>query len=885
MTFEIRRDRWGIPHISASSELALAYAQGYNAGTDRAWQLEVERHRSQGSSASILGAAHVEWDRFARRAKIEDTAHRCYRELNPETRAWVRRYVEGVNAGLRESDAPEFAALGIRPGKWPQWMPISLWLSGNLLMGSFTGKLWREEVARHLGEDFIKHLSTEGVWRAESNGWYVAGARTASGQALLGGDPHRAVELPGFYQQVHLRCDEYDVVGFAVPGIPGIPHFLHTGGVAMSITNAMADAQDLYYERIERTAHGIIAQGPEGPEPVEAISEIIEVLDGDDEEIELLETRRGPVVVDQPDNGRYISLRTTSQALARSGFEALPRLLRARTVDDIDAALDAWVEPVNVVLAADTQGGSLSRTAGLIPQRHARNRLRIARAWQASDQWQGMHEPARGVTGEVNVMANERGLAAAFGSEFAPPHRARRLQALLKNKANWTAEAMAALHTDTHSGSARTLLTVMAGLSRDSEAIAAVTDVLSDWDCHMAGDSREAARFAQLRAAIVNRLAEHPLIRRFAERIDPAADYVPFFAPWLNVTTRLGFALETILTQGIPGIELAPLLHQAAQTVLDSLEPEATWDELHRVTPWQADPQGNSTDWPGIGGDHDCVLASYSLPGVTHNCWRAPIARYVWDLADRQNSSWLVQFGAAGNANSPHHADQYPLWREGRLIPVITDSALLHLESRGARPAADETLFRVATRSWGEFTFTQVDPDQHLDMLHQWLTAERARFWGMTNHQRVHIQDVFEYLDAQSTHNCYLIHLNDAPVALLQTYDPREDLIGEAYAYREGDIAVHLFIAPRNTAATGRASIVIVNAIQAFLFSNPANQRIVGEPDTDNRNFLRMVPHYGFTIGESVQLPHKNATLIYLERPQSERQSGITERTTSPPTS
>ncbi|NEE09924.1 penicillin acylase family protein, partial [Streptomyces sp. SID7499] len=70
-----------------------------------------------------------------------------------------------------------------------------------------------------------------------------SGERTASGAPLLAGDPHRFIEAPGVYQQIRLACPAYDVVGLAVPGVPGIAHFGHGGLVAWAITNAMADYQ------------------------------------------------------------------------------------------------------------------------------------------------------------------------------------------------------------------------------------------------------------------------------------------------------------------------------------------------------------------------------------------------------------------------------------------------------------------------------------------------------------------------------------------------------------------------------------------------------------------------------------------------------------------
>ncbi|MFD0788086.1 penicillin acylase family protein, partial [Micromonospora azadirachtae] len=76
---------------------------------------------------------------------------------------------------------------------------------------------------------------------------------------------------------------------------------------------------------------------------------------------------------------------------------------------------------------------------------------------------------------------------------------------------------------------------------------------------------------------------------------------------------------------------------------------------------------------PGLAGDHDCVLSTSSVPGVTHDCLRGPAARYVWDLGDRDRSRWVVPFGACGVPGDVHHHDQTPAWLAGDLLPVTTD--------------------------------------------------------------------------------------------------------------------------------------------------------------------------------------------------------------------
>ncbi|GAA2192184.1 penicillin acylase family protein [Streptomyces bangladeshensis] len=773
MTIETYRDAWGIPHLRASSARELARAQGRVTAHDRAWQLEVERHRAQGTSASFLGADALSWDVFARRARLDDTARRCFAALerrDPETADWVRAYVDGVNEGLPggAGRAPEFARAGLRPGRWQPWTPLGVWLATHILFAGFPAKLWREQAMRHLGPGAVGLFATDGPGTAGSNGWLVTGARTATGHALIGGDPHRFIEDPGVYQQIHLSCPEFDVVGLAVPGVPGIAHFGHTGTVAWAITNAMADYQDLYRERLRRTGAGVEALGPDGTwHRATRHTETIEIAGEPPIEIEVIETPRGPVIAggpegldaitahapagpgttdraDQPHttagpagleretaadpdapktahapggpetavaphrpeaaDGAYVppeppaagdesrtggaggstgsgggaagalALRYPPRVTEDLGFSALLPLLRSRTVADLDRALDAWSEPVNVVQAADTAGGTLHRVAGHVPARAEANRLRPVPAWEPGHAWHGAHEtPYADPAGEdgIAVMANARGLATPLGVEFAPPHRAARIRALLDASRTWTADGMPAIHTDTHLGSAAPLLDHLAALTGLTPAAAALRDRLLAWDRHMDADSTDAAAYAAVRGAVVRRLAAHPVFAPLAQ--SPA--YPDVLRPWLALVPRIGFALEHLLrAEDLYGID-RPAAVRAALEEVAAAPPAAPWSATHRLAPWQALPADPppAADEPGLAGDHDCVLCTSAVPGLTDRAARGPAARYVWDLADRDNSRWVVPFGADGVPGAAHHRDQLPLWLRGELAPVITD--------------------------------------------------------------------------------------------------------------------------------------------------------------------------------------------------------------------
>ncbi|MFI1704376.1 penicillin acylase family protein [Streptomyces griseoruber] len=722
MTTEIHRDAWGVPHLRAADARALARAQGLVTARDRAWQLEVERHRAQGTSAAFLGPEAVAWDVLARRTRLADTARRCFDRLeseDAETAAWVRAYVDGVNEGLHVT--PEFTRTGLAPGRWEPWTPLAVWLSVHLLFAGFPAKLWREEAVRHLGPDAVGLFGTDGPGTSGSNGWLVSGARTVTGQAVIAGDPHRFIEDPGVYQQIRLACDEFDVVGLAVPGVPGIAHFGHTGPVAWAITNAMADYQDLYRERLRRTGAGVEALGPDGVwRRAARHTETVEVAGEEPVEVEVIETDRGPVIAGgpeglesgvthpseetstsltpadsadptdsttpaapaapadstAPDIPLALALRYPPRVTEDLGFSALLPLLRARRVADVDAAFDLWAEPVNVVQAADTEGGLLHRVAGRVPVRAEANGIRLVPAWEPGHEWTGWHEtPRAGLTDGVAVMANQRGPAAPLGVEFAPPHRADRIRALLDGKDTWSASDMPAIHTDTHLASAGPLLDHLAALDGLTGPAAELRARLLRWNRRMDADSEDAARYAALRGAVVRRLAAHPA---FAALATPPA-YPEVLLPWLALLPRIGFALEHLLrAEELYGVDRPRLVREAVEEI--AVQPPARWGDTHRLAPWRALPDP-SYEAPALSGDHDCVLCTTAVPGWTDVAARGPAARYVWDLARREDSLWVVPLGACGHPDSPHHHDQLPLWLEGGLAPVVTDWARLTKES------------------------------------------------------------------------------------------------------------------------------------------------------------------------------------------------------------
>ncbi|AXH92150.1 penicillin acylase family protein [Micromonospora aurantiaca] len=666
----VDRDQWGVPQLWAGDADALARLQGRVAAVDRAWQISVERWRAEGRLAAHVGPAELAWDRFARRVRLDDTARRCYERLDPDTRRWVEAYVDGVNSGLAEgaAAAPEFAATGTAPEPWHPWSPLGVFLVQHVLFSTFPNKLWHAHVARTLGPEAAGLFAVEGPASSGSNAWAVPADPATGRGPLIAGDPHRLLELPGVYQQVRLACPEFDVVGLAFPGVPGVPHFGHTGRVAWAVTNAMADYQDLYRERLRRDGDRVLVRDADGWTPAARHVEEIEVRGGAPETVEVIETPRGPVIDHDRVTGEAIALRTPSRVEARLGFEALLPLLRARRTGDVADALRHWVEPVNSVLAADTGGGVRRLVAGLVPVRDERCRREPVPAWEPAYRWRGgylplVDEPVDGVA----VCANDRrDDVAAHGADFAPPHRARRIRALLADGAE-----PSTVHTDDRLP-AGPLYRLLDRLDPDrlDEPARALLLRLRGWDRAMAAGSAGAGAYAAWRAALARRLRVHPRLRG----LDEPCGFDELFAPWTDPAARIGLALDHLATA--LGADLAEPAAEALAEVAAGPAP-GEWGSRHLLHPVHLGVAPAITDAVtamrrrvALGGDTDCVLATSSVPGISDACWRGPVARYVWDLTDRAASRWIVPFGASGRPDEPHFADQLTHWAAGTLIPV-----------------------------------------------------------------------------------------------------------------------------------------------------------------------------------------------------------------------
>lgn len=184
--------------------------------------------------------------------------------------------------------------------------------------------------------------------------------------------------------------------------------------------------------------------------------------------------------------------------------------------------------------------------------------------------------------------------------------------------------------------------------------------------------------------------------------------------------------------------------------------------------------------------------------------------------------------------------------------------------------AVRTTIYTEELHGWGVLRIVPLVPAEDLDLIHGWVSQPRARFWGMLEHSREDVLEIYAFLDSLDTHHAFLVVVDGEPLALFQTYEPLHDPVGEAYPAREEDIGMHLLLAPARRPIPKFTPRLVTSLIR-YMFSLPGKDRIIVEPDARNAKALRRLETTCFELGPVIQLAEKEAQLGFLTRARFEK--------------
>ena len=425
----IRRDASGIPTITATNRVDLAYATGFVHGQDRFFQMDLTRRKAAGELAEIVGAAVVFLDKKSRLHRFRARAKQVLATLSSTEALILKAYTNGVNDGLSGLGAKpfEYFLLGSDPRPWEQAdsllvvysmfielndeaadrdigrglarnalpKPVFDWLFpvgtnwDAPLMGQPRGAL---ELPGP-GEYSLRGMSTASITLHEwperlypgSNNWAVAGHLTGNGAAIVANDMHLGLTTPNVFYRARLQVRgeaPIDLNGVTLPGAP-ILVAGSNGHVAWSNTNSYGDWTDAVIVRQAEEPDFYLT--PDGPKPIITHRETILVKDQDPVVMEVRETIWGPLREENPDADQLIAVRwiahdTDGVNLGHLDLETTPDAESA-----MDIANGIGMPPQNFIVG-DADGNIGWTIAGKIPRRIG---SQIPVDWSDSAGWAG----------------------------------------------------------------------------------------------------------------------------------------------------------------------------------------------------------------------------------------------------------------------------------------------------------------------------------------------------------------------------------------------------------------------------------------------------------------------------------------------------------------
>ena len=162
---KVVRDQMGIPQIYAGTLHDLFMAQGYVHAQDRFWQMDFWRHIGSGRLSEMFGKSQLDTDAFLRTLGWRQIAEQEFAVLDPESKAILLAYTDGVNAYLKDRSGTqlslEYGVLGLlTPSYKPEpWTPIHTLTWAKAMAWDLRGNMG-EEIERAI---LLKTLTPDQV--------------------------------------------------------------------------------------------------------------------------------------------------------------------------------------------------------------------------------------------------------------------------------------------------------------------------------------------------------------------------------------------------------------------------------------------------------------------------------------------------------------------------------------------------------------------------------------------------------------------------------------------------------------------------------------------------------------------------------------------------
>ncbi|MEM9699658.1 MAG: penicillin acylase family protein [Pseudomonadota bacterium] len=428
----IHVDTWGLSHIRAATVMDAFFVQGFNAGRDRLWQIDLWRKRGLGLLAADFGPGYLMQDRAARLFLYRGDMAPEWAAYGEDAEEICAAFADGVNAAVERVEEghlplpPEFDALGTRPARWCAEDVVRI--RSHCLTRNAASELARARVhaLADAETDLLRVPLTPPVpdseWDttsdvvlpsdalavfelatapvtfsperlnatlAEAGAWAAVDAtktviRTAqavegsnnwaiSGSRTKTGRPLMASDPHRLHAAPGLRY----MVHLSAPGLdvigagePSSPGVMagHNGTAAFSLTIFCADQEDLMVYRLPENAPDTYLHGGARRE-IELCAEVFAVKGASDQTLTLEFTHHGPLVWRSPDGRNALAVRTVFSEAGAAPYMCSLKSMRATSMRGFRRSVETWGTPTVNLVYADVAGDICWQPAGYVPRR------------------------------------------------------------------------------------------------------------------------------------------------------------------------------------------------------------------------------------------------------------------------------------------------------------------------------------------------------------------------------------------------------------------------------------------------------------------------------------------------------------------------------------
>jgi acyl-homoserine-lactone acylase len=660
---EILWDRYGVPHVYATSEAdafrGFGWAQAHSHGDVilRLYAL------ARGRGSEYWGAEHLAEDRWTLSHGIPERAAHWYRLQTPAFRADLDAFAAGINAYAEaHPDALDAEVRRVLPVSGTDVIAHALRLVNYVYIAS---------PQRTLGEEPA----------GGSNAWAVAPSRSASGNAMLLANPHLPW-APGRYTyfEAQITAPGFSIYGATQVGLP-IIRFAFTD--KLGFTNTVNTIQGSTSYRLTLRDGGYLFDGK--VRPFETRERELQVREPDGrlraERLTIRSTIHGPAFVLA--DGSMVAVHVAG--LDRPGMlQQYFDMARASGLDEFVAILRRMQIPMFNIVYADRDGHILYMDNGILPRRGQGDFASWSKpvAGDRSDMLVGeIHgyddlpkviDPPSGFVQNANDPPwtptwPQPYRPSDFPAYVAPAGpmsmRAQMSVRQLRGSGRLSFDNLVARKHDTTALMVERVLPALlpAALGSADPLIREAGVVLAAWDGRFEADARGALLFENwARLFMGPRFAEDA---SFALRWDPAA---PIDTP-----------------DGIVDMALAlRQLKQAAETsIADYGALDRPFGEVSRFAV-------GGVDRPGNGGFGNLGVFRTITWGPLRNGRRTPVAGETWvamiEFGPKIRAMGVMSYGNSSQPGSPHRGDQIDLISRKQLRTLWIERAQVeaNLEAR-----------------------------------------------------------------------------------------------------------------------------------------------------------------------------------------------------------